>query len=264
MHVHETVDGGTRVLLDLQPGGSAFVVFEKRNTSEGVRSLAATAADAALPAPEVLSLDGGKAVARFWQNGQCTLTDRSGREHLTTVEQVPTPLVINGPWTVAFDPKWGAPAQVAFPELMSWTDHENEGVRYYSGAGVYTRTLEVPADWLATDRRIHLDLGDVRELAEVFVNGKSAGVLWKAPFRTDITALVKPGANELKIEVMNLWINRLAGDMNLPAERRLTRTNMPPVSDKGGDETWKVQPAGLLGPVRLLPSRHVEIKLSGN
>jgi hypothetical protein len=202
LFVHEVVDGGSRVLVDLPPGGSAFVVFEKRIASECVRSLAAPAADPALPAPEVLSLDAGKAGLRFWQNGQHTLTDRSGQEHKTTVEQVPPPLVIDGPWTVSFDPRWGAPAQVAFPKLISWTDHEDEGVRYYSGAGVYTRTMEVPADWLATDRGIHLDLGDVRELAEVFVNGKSAGVLWKAPYRADITALVKPGANELKIEVM--------------------------------------------------------------
>ena len=262
LFVLEAVDGGTRVLLDMPPGGSAFVVFEKRDASDGVRSLAATAADPALPAPEVLSLDGGKAVARFWQNGQCTLTDRTGQKHQTTVGQVPPPLVIDNHWTVAFDPEWGAPAQVTFPKLMSWTDHENEGIKYYSGAGVYTRTLDVPADWLASDRGVHLDLGDVRELAEVFVNGKSAGVLWKAPFRADITALVKPGANELKIEVMNLWINRLAGDMNLPPERRLTRTNMSPVRDMGGDETWKVQPAGLLGPVRLLPSKHAKFHLA--
>jgi hypothetical protein len=263
LFVHEAVTAGTRVTLDLPPGGSAFVVFEKRNASQGVRSLAATAADPALPAPQVVSLDETKAELRFWQNGQHTLTDHNGREHPTTVGQVPTPLTIDSDWTVAFDAKWGAPAQDTFPKLMSWTDHENEGIKYYSGTGVYTRTLDVPADWLASDRGVHLDLGDVRELAEVFVNGKSAGVLWKAPFRADITALVKPGANELKIEVMNLWINRLAGDMNLPPERRLTRTNMPPVQEKGGDETWKVQPAGLLGPVRLLPSRHVEIKVPG-
>jgi len=198
----------------------------------------------------------------FGENGQHTLTDRSGRQSNASVGQIPTPLVIADQWTVAFDPKWGAPAQVALPKLMSWTDHETEGVRYYSGAGVYTRTLDVPADWLASNRGIHLDLGDVRELAEVFVNGKSAGVLWKAPFRADITALVKPGANELKIEVMNLWINRLAGDMNLPPERRLTRTNMISPSDLGGDETWKVQPAGLLGPVRLLSSNQVRIPLA--
>jgi len=73
-----------------------------------------------------------------------------------------------------------------------------------------------------------------------------AGVLWKAPFRVDITALVKPGANALKIEVMNMWINRLAGDQKLPKEKKFCRTNMT--------GKWRIQPAGLLGPVRVLPS----------
>ena len=164
---------------------------------------------------------------------------------------------------VAFDPKWGAPAEIKLPKLISWTDHENEGVKYYSGAGFYTKTLNVPADWLASGRRVHLDLGDVRELAEVFVNGKSAGVLWKPPFRADITSLVKPGANELKIEVMNMWINRLAGDQNLPAEKRFTRTNITFDGYRGKPGTWQVQPAGLLGPVRLLAALDVMIDVDG-
>ena len=146
---------------------------------------------------------------------------------------------------------------------MSWTDHENEGVKYYSGSGFYTKTLNVPAGWLGSRRRVHLDLGDVREVAEVFVNGKSAGVLWKPPFRVDITSRVKPGANALKIEVMNLWINRLCGDMKLPAEKRFCRTNMTSPRDKGGDEPWRIQPAGLLGPVRLLPSVDIIIDTDG-
>ena len=103
-------------------------------------------------------------------------------------------------------------------------------------------------------QRVFLDLGEVRELAEVFINGQSAGVLWKPPFRVDATALVRPGANELKIEVMNLWINRLVGDQSLPPEKRLTRTNIQ------SGEGWEIQPAGLLGPVRLLPSRDVVVR----
>ena len=109
---------------------------------------------------------------------------------------------------------------------------------------------------------MHLDLGDVRELAEVFVNGKSAGVLWKAPFRADITSLVKPGVNKLKIEVMNLWINRLVGDQGLAMEERFTRTNMSFDGYWYRPTAWKVQPAGLLGPVRLLPSVDVKVDIS--
>ncbi len=103
-------------------------------------------------------------------------------------------------------------------------------------------------------RSVHLDLGDVRDVAEVFVNGKSAGVLWKPPYRADITSLVTPGDNELKIEVMNMWINRLTGDQVLPMEQRFTHTNMSFDGYWRRVTTWKTQPAGLLGPVRLLQS----------
>jgi hypothetical protein len=203
------------------------------------------------------------ATIQCWQNGQYTLTDNSGRKTQFTVDTVPTPLILSGGWKVEFDPEWGAPAQVDLPELISWTDHEDQGIKFYSGSGFYTKTLDLPAAWLASGRRIHLDLGEVRELAEVFVNGRSAGVLWKAPFRADITELVKPGANELKIEVMNMWINRLAGDQVLPAEERFTRTNITFDGYRGKPGTWQVQPAGLLGPVRLLPSLDVEVEIIG-
>jgi hypothetical protein len=198
-----------------------------------------------------------------WQNGQYTLTDSNGQKKQVKVDTLPAPLILAGEWKVAFDPKWGAPAQVKLPKLISWTDHEKEGVKYYSGAGFYTKTFNVPADWLALGRRVYLDLGDVRELAEVFVNGKSAGVLWKAPFRADITSLVKPGVNKLKIEVMNMWINRLTGDQNLPEEKKFTRTNITFDGYRGKPGTWQVQPAGLLGPVRLLPSVHVMVDIDG-
>ena len=164
---------------------------------------------------------------------------------------------------MAFDPQWGAPAKVMLPRLMSWTDHDHDGIKHYSGAAFYTRTLDVPARWLAAGRRVSLDLGDVRDVAEVFVNGQSAGILWKPPYRAALTSLVKPGDNHLKIEVMNQWINRLAGDQGLPADKKLTRTNITFDGYRGTPGTWQVQPAGLLGPVRLLPSVDMPVDMSG-
>jgi hypothetical protein len=240
-YVYKTVDHGTSVRLDLAPGASVFVVFDKGAASGSIDS----------------------AVIECFQNGTYTVTGSKGQTKQVQIDNLPAPLTLTGEWTVAFDPKWGAPAEIKLPKLMSWTDHENEGVKYYSGAGFYTKTFNVPADWLGSARRVHLDLGDVRELAEVFVDGKSAGVLWKAPFRADITSLVKPGDNKLKIEVMNLWINRLAGDQNLPAEKKFTRTNITFDGYRGTPGTWQVQPAGLLGPVRLLPSVHVMVDIDG-
>jgi hypothetical protein len=140
-------------------------------------------------------------------------------------------------------------------KLISWTDYPDKGVEYYSGSGYYNKTNDIPANWFGSGRNVYLDLGDVRELAEVFVNGKSAGVLWKPPFRAEISSILKPGKNVLKIDVINMWINRLTGDQELPDDKKFTKTN---IRSDGSTamvkaEPWHLQPAGLLGPVRLLP-----------
>ena len=94
---------------------------------------------------------------------------------------------------------------------------------------------------------IWLDLGDVHELAEVKVNGQSCGIVWCPPWRVDLTNAVKPGENELQIEIVNFWPNRIIGDASLPPEQRLTRTNIRKLT-----ASTPLEPAGLLGPVQLL------------
>ena len=202
-------------------------------------------------------------VIQCFDNRSYTLTGSQGHTTQVTVDELPAPMTLEGEWAVAFDPRWGAPAKVTLPRLISWTDHAHEGIKYYSGPGFYTKTLDMPADWLAAGRHVTLDLGDVRDVAEVFVNGQSAGVLWKQPFRVDVTSLVKPGVNALKIEVMNQWINRLAGDQGVPAEKKFTRTNITFDGYRGTPGTWQVQPAGLLGPVRVLPSVDMWVDMTG-
>ena len=185
-------------------------------------------------------------------------TDRidTGFQKRCSVKDLAEPFTVKGEWTVKFDPKWGAPEEIKIPELISWTDHANNGVKYFSGTGTYLKTIDVSADWLEPGHLVSIDLGEVRELAEVFVNGQSAGVLWKPPFRADITSFLKPGKNALKIEVVNLWINRLTGDMNLPDNEKFTKTNIRSdgATPKVKAEPWHVEPSGLLGPVRLIPS----------
>jgi hypothetical protein len=109
-------------------------------------------------------------------------------------------------------------------------------------------SLDVP---LAPGRRVYLDLGALRELGEVFLNGRPLGVVWKPPFRVDLTPAVRGGKNELIVKITNLWINRLSGDMVTKGKRH-TRTNQFAWGDIGGDETWREQTSGLLGPVKLL------------
>ncbi len=119
---------------------------------------------------------------------------------------------VEGPWKVNFQPGRGAPAAVTFDTLSSWNDNADAGVKYFSGKGDYTKTIDVNADWLIKGAHIWLDLGDVKNLADVKVNGKPLGIVWHAPFRVDVTSALKPGANEVSITVTNAWTNRLIGD----------------------------------------------------
>jgi hypothetical protein len=159
---------------------------------------------------------------------------------------------ISGPWEVRFPEGWGAPAAKTFDDLVSWTDVDDEGVKYFSGVATYSNEFEVAADELSADRRLWLDLGRVRFVTEVYVNGKSVGILWKPPFRVEITAAAKPGVNALVVEVANTWSNRLVGDARTEG-KDYCRTNII------RSLTWQVPwsetallESGLLGPVRLI------------
>jgi hypothetical protein len=165
-----------------------------------------------------------------------------------------SPVELKGPWSVSFPEKWGAPPSVEFNDLISWTDHPNDGVKYFSGTATYIKSLNISKEAIDQKRPITLDLGNVLDVAEVFVNSKSAGTIWTKPFRVDIQDYVKEGRNDLQIKVANMWINRLAGDMLLPPDKRFCRTNQPFVTKDRtawGDETFRIQKAGLIGPVTI-------------
>lgn len=152
---------------------------------------------------------------------------------------------VEGLWTVSFASGLGAPAQAAFEKLLSWPDSPIAGIRYFSGAATYRREVTIAAEHLQGGHRIELDLGQVRELAAVSVNGVRIGTAWKPPYRLDITAAVKPGSNRLEIEVVNLWPNRLIGDRQPGAER----IAFAPDSRYGPSSP--LLPSGLLGPVHV-------------
>ena len=155
---------------------------------------------------------------------------------------------ISGPWTVHFDPKWGGPASVEFDRLVSWTTRSEPGIRFYSGTAAYEKTFDLPNSKLQTpNSKLWLDLGNLRELAEVKVNGQSCGITWCPPFRADVTSAVKPGMNRLEIEVVNFWPNRIIGDASLPPDQRLTRTNIRKLT-----ADTPLMESGLFGPVQIL------------
>jgi hypothetical protein len=178
----------------------------------------------------------GSPVVKTWGNGRVELRTANGKVLHANAAGLPAPQEVSGAWNLNFPPNWGAPPSVTVGQLISWTGHANDGVRYFSGTATYEKEIEIPADRLSAGRELWLDLGAVKNLAEVSLNGRDLGVLWKPPFRVNITAAAKPGANKLAVKVTNLWPNRLIGDEQLP-----------PDGDRSGDgKRLKAWPQWLL------------------
>src|SRR3569833_1472806 len=154
--------------------------------------------------------------------------------------------VIRGPWHVSFQPGRGAPARVEFSQLESWSNNPAKGIKYFSGRATYRTEFRTRTSWLVNHSRVELDLGKVSNVAHVVINGHFAGMLWKEPFRVDVTRLLRGGDNELTITVSNLWVNRLIGDKQ-PGERRIAMSTYDPFQQDS-----QLLPAGLLGPVTLV------------
>lgn len=223
--VKERDDGRSCVTIDLAKHGSVFVVFSDRET-------------AAKTPPDSFAASG---------------------------ETIKSEKILDGPWSVSFDPAWGGPSgAVAFDTLTPWNESGDDRIRYYSGTATYRKTFTLTAAEADSERtRLRLDLGSAGVLARVRVNGLDGGVVWTDPWQVDFHGGVKmglkEGENRLEIDVTNCWANRLIGDAGLPPERRLTRTNVQyyPAGAKhfayqgyAPDEPLRV--SGLLGPVRLI------------
>jgi hypothetical protein len=217
--------------------------------------------------------DDGRLQAEAWQPGVYEFVTASGRTHRVEVASVPPPAEIGGSWEIKFPAGWGAPDAVTLDRLASWTEHGNPGVKHFSGTATYRTDFSLP-DGLSGNtksRRIYLDLGDVRVIARAKLNDHDLGVLWKMPFRADITDALRPGQNTLEVQVTNLWPNRMIGDEGLAEDSRRnadgTLKEWPAWLNEGkasptGRFTftswrlWKksdaLLPSGLLGPVSLI------------
>jgi hypothetical protein len=154
----------------------------------------------------------------FWQEGHYALRDSAGRSSSVAITSLDPPVEIPGPWHVSFPPNLGAPAEITLPELISLRLHSDARVKYFSGTATYTKKFKVNARATTGGKRLFLDLGWVEVMAEVRVNAKDLGILWKTPYRVDITDAVHSGNNDLEIRVTSLWPNRLIGDEQLPPE----------------------------------------------
>ena len=134
-------------------------------------------------------------------------------------------------WEVEFEPAWGGPGKISLDSLLSWHEFPDSGVQYYSGRAVYRNTLRVDSASPLPEGEVMLDLGRVEVAAEVKINGKPAGIVWRPPYQVSIGRLLTPGENTLEIAVVNLWINRQIGDEFLPED-----------SDRNANGTLKAWP----------------------
>jgi hypothetical protein len=220
---------------------------------------------------------------RVWRNGKYALTDAKKQNRVIAVQGIGPAVDVKGPWKVTFPAGRGAPAEITLKELGSLHVQSEDGVKYFSGTATYAKTLRIGARELAAGKRLYLDLGAVAVLARVKLNGKDLGILWKPPFRVDITEAAKAGDNALEVEVTNLWINRLIGDEQLPAENEYAGMGgLQGGSNTGGivklpewyakgqpkpaggrvtfttwrhyDKTSPLVESGLIGPVKLRPA----------
>jgi len=271
--VYMSVEGGTKVPLRLSPAGSVFVVFREKAEEDRIVSVSrddtrvfpVTAGIAEeIPPIEVLPGDHNKVELLAWRDGKYVLQMGRGGKIQVEVKHVPAVREITGPWEVRFPEGWGAPASKVFPKLISWTDHPDHGIRYFSGIATYCKEFDLPSDLIGTGKQLVLDLGRVKFVADAYLNGEHLGILWKPPFRLDITNAARSGRNGLVVEVANVWSNRLTGDAHLPKNKRYCRTNMK--KSLTWRSPWKdtpLQESGLLGPVRLLPAKTIIVKLPG-
>lgn len=156
-------------------------------------------------------------------------------------------LAVDGSWDVSFQKDRGAPASAKFDKLISFTENTDAGIKYFSGTATYRKTITADKNWFANNVRLWLDLGDVKNLAEVIVNNRSLGVVWKQPFRVDVSNALKAGDNKIEIKVTNLWVNRLIGDAQPGVTNKITYTTMPFY-----EANSKLLPSGLLGSVTIL------------
>lgn len=155
--------------------------------------------------------------------------------------------LVDGDWKVSFQQGRGAPESTVFHGLHSYTEEADEGIRYFSGTATYEKSFEYSA---SGSGRVILDLGEVSHMARVFLNGRDLGLLWKVPYRVDITDCLVDGSNKLVIKVINSWANRLIGDAGKESRDRITYT-VQTFYLPGEDPV----PAGLIGPVRLINTK---------
>ncbi len=223
------------------------------------------------PPAELRITENNRLTLRAWESGTYSLKTSADKLLAIEIPEVTKPVTVDGPWEVKFPPNWGAPESVVLEQLTSWSENDGEGIKYFSGTATYRKEIDAPPNLFGKDHVVYLDLGRVKNMAQVRVNGTDLGVLWKPPFRVDITKNLVAGKNRIEISVTNLWPNRLIGDEQQPEDCEwnpdgslkawpawLLEGQPRPSAGRYTFTTWKhyhkdspLLESGLLGPVQL-------------
>jgi hypothetical protein len=203
---------GDRTIIDLPLGdtGSAFVVF--RRPAPKTFATAITAPSGA----DIFFNESGELLSQA--GGSYRIRMSHGKEHALEVAQSSAVIAVTAPWSVTFQPMFRESFTRTLDKLQSWSDSDDEVVKYFSGTGTYRTTVNVSQGVLKSNQRAVLDLGAVNDVANVRVNGKPAGTRWMPPFAVDVTPLLKAGDNMIEVDVTNRWVNRLMGDAKFPQD----------------------------------------------
>lgn len=238
--IYKSTNTHTTLPLSLPPKGTYFVVFSK--PASLANSIEKISGISSLPPQIVYTSEG----VHFWENGAFTLTKFGTTQSINNKIKTQT---LSGPWQVAFPKNWGAPQKTTFPHLISWDTSSDLGIRYFSGRATYHHSFPF-VKTKATSSKIYLDLGTIAEVGEVWLNGKSLGIVWTSPYRVDVTNIIKSGTNILKIEIANTWSNRLTGDGI--TGQKYTKTNITKANKNLVPwEQLPLKKSGLLGPVTI-------------
>ena len=293
---------GTLVPVRFSPAGSVFVVFRQPvdpaaqvvEIKRDGNTLFGAPPGAPVTLPELVNTASGTQL-RTAIPGRYELTFADGRTRIVNVSASLPATALRGPWQLRFQSGRGAPDSTEFPTLVDWAAHEHDGIRHFSGTASYSTAFDwhpeaakpegraAQGDDAERSVRHLLDLGRVEVIAEVVLNGKPVGVLWKPPFEIDVTGALQAGRNDLRVRVTNLWANRLIGDERYPDDCTpdgswktgalpewppwLVRDQPRPESRRVTFTSWKyynmdspLLPSGLLGPVTLRAAEQVSVR----
>jgi hypothetical protein len=250
--VYREENSRTIISLLFEPEGSKYIVFRNGTSKSHITEIRK---DGQSIFPEFslktkdypridFRRDGQQVIAEIEEPGIYSLVWSDGRKEELRVEKTGSPIDLSSNWDILFKEA----GETKTEQLKSWTDFELPQLKYYSGSALYKKTFELSPEDLNGNRLI-IDLGNVKEMASVKINGHALQVIWSAPFRFDLTPYLKVGINDLKVEVVNMWVNRLIGDGKLPDNERVTRTNINKFDAPDAEKYLRV--SGLMGPVSL-------------